>query len=130
MKKPAAKQGDTIVAIDIHFVFQPPLASPVPLPHPFKGIININLSRNVRIMKKSAATVGSVAINTPPHIPTPPGIAFQKPPTNQGKITTGSPTVKINGKMAARADDQALTCNDPVDQPKGRVIAQGTVLIG
>jgi uncharacterized Zn-binding protein involved in type VI secretion len=49
---------------------------------------------------------------------------------NQGEIITGSATVLINGKPAARAGDTARTCNDPVDLPVGTVIAVGTVLIG
>ena len=66
----------------------------------------------------------------PPHIPTPPGTAFQKPPSNQGTIQLGSATVQIGGKPAARNGDVALTCNDPADAPMGTVIATGTVLIG
>jgi uncharacterized Zn-binding protein involved in type VI secretion len=77
-----------------------------------------------------AATVDSTADNTPPHIPTPPGTAFQKPPANKATIKIGSPTVKINGKMAARNGDSAETCNDPTDLPVGQVIAVGTVFIG
>jgi uncharacterized Zn-binding protein involved in type VI secretion len=130
MGRPAAKLGDTIFAIDIHLVFTPPIVTPVPLPHPFRGTINGNLSKNVKIMGRPAATVGSIAINTPPHIPTPPAIAFQKIPSNKGIVQMGSLTVRINGKMAARAGDVALTCNDPIDLPVGRVIAVGTVLIG
>jgi len=42
----------------------------------------------------------------------------------------GSPTVFINNKMAARAGDMVMTCNDPTDLPVGQVIAVGTVLIG
>lgn len=103
---------------------------PTPLPHPFSGMINGNLSRDVKIMGKPAATVGSTADNTPPHIPTPPGTAFQKPPTNKATIAIGSPTVMINGKMAARHGDTANTCNDPADLPIGKVIAVGTVSIG
>jgi uncharacterized Zn-binding protein involved in type VI secretion len=38
--------------------------------------------------------------------------------------------VMINGKMAARNGDTAMTCNDPADLPAGKVIAVGTVLIG
>jgi len=130
MGLPAAKQGDKIFAIDVHLVFIIPTGTPTPLPHPFIGIINGNLSNNVKIMGMPAATVDSTAVNIPPHIPIPPGIAFQKLPANKGTIKFGSPTVKINGKMAARAGDVAVTCNDPVDLPVGRVIALGTVLIG
>ncbi|MBD2624728.1 PAAR domain-containing protein [Microcystis flos-aquae FACHB-1344] len=133
MGQPAAKQGDQIIATDTHIVMVPaPPGPPVPtpLPHPFIGIINGNLSADVKIMGMAAATVDSTADNTPPHIPTPPGTAFQNPPANKATIKIGSPTVKINGKMAARNGDMAQTCNDPADLPVGQVIAVGTVLIG
>src|SRR6266540_1641501 len=114
MGLPAAKQGDQIVATDTHIVMVPGTPPvPTPLPHPFAGIINGNVSANVNIMGRPAATVDSTADNTPPHIPTPPGTAFQKPPANQATIQLGSPTVKINGKQAARHGDTAMTCNDP-----------------
>lgn len=129
---PAAKQGDQITAIDTHIVMVPSPGGPVPtpLPHPFTGIINGNLSSDVNIMGMPAATVDSTADNTPQHIPTPPGTSFQKPPANKAMIKNGSATVKINGKMAARNLDMAQTCNDPADQPIGQIIAVGTVLIG
>jgi uncharacterized Zn-binding protein involved in type VI secretion len=132
MGQPAAKQGDQITATDIHLVMVPSPGGPVPtpLPHPFVGIINGNLSGNVNIMEMPAATADSTADNTPPHIPAPPGTSFQKPPANKATITLGSPTVKINGKMAARNGDTATTCNDPADLPVGQVIAVGTVFIG
>jgi uncharacterized Zn-binding protein involved in type VI secretion len=130
MGQPAAKQGDRIMATDTHIIMVPSPGGPVPtpLPHPFNGILNGSLSTNVKVMGLPAATVGSTASNTPPHIPQ--GGPFQKPPTNQGKIIMGSTTVKINGKMAARNGDTAQTCNDPVDLPIGKVIAMGTVFIG
>ena len=132
MGQPAAKQGDQIVAVDTHIVMVPsgPALVPTPLPHPFTGIINGGLSGDVKIMGMAAATVDSMADNTPPHIPTPPGTSFQKPPSNKATIKLGSLTVKINGKMAARNGDTALTCNDPVDAPVGTVVAVGTVNIG
>jgi len=131
MGQPAAKQGDQIVAIDTHIVMVPGAPPvPTPLPHPFSGMLNGNLSSDVNIMGKAAATVDSTADNSPAHIPTPPGTTFQKPPANKGTIKMGSPTVKINGKMAARNGDIAETCNDPADLPVGQVIAVGTVMIG
>jgi len=130
MGQPAAKQGDQIVAVDTHIVILPPPATPAPLPHPFAGVIDGGLSSDVKIMGKPAATVNSTASNTPPHIPTPPGTAFQNPPSNKATIAVGSATVKINGKAAARNGDPAKTCNDPTDMPVGTVIAVGTVLIG
>ena len=132
MGQPAAKQGDQITAVDIHIVLVPSPSGtvPTPLPHPFSGIIDGSLSSDVKIMGLPAATVDSTATNTPPHIPTPPGTAFQNPPSNKATIILGSMTVLINGKGAARMGDTAKTCNDPVDQPVGTVIAAGTVLIG
>jgi uncharacterized Zn-binding protein involved in type VI secretion len=131
MGQPAAKQGDQIVAVDTHIVIVPGTPPvPTPLPHPFTGIISGNLSSDVNIMGMPAATVDSTADNTPPHIPTPPGTTFQKPPSNKATIKMGSSTVKINGKMAARNGDMAETCNDPADIPGGQVIAVSTVMIG
>jgi len=130
MGQPAAKQGDQIIATDIHIIMIPSPGGPVPtpLPHPFSGILDGNLSTNVKIMGMPAATAGSTASNLPPHIPQ--GGPFQKPPSNKATIMMGSLTVKINGKMAARNGDTAMTCNDPVDSPVGKVVAVGTVMIG
>ncbi|CAJ36898.1 conserved hypothetical protein [Methanocella arvoryzae MRE50] len=101
---------------------------PTPLPHPFTGTIGGGLSSDVKIMGMPAATVDSTADNLPPHIPQ--GGSFQTPPSNKGKIILGSATVMINGKPAARNGDTATTCNDPADQPVGKVVASGTVMIG
>lgn len=131
MGMPAAKQGDQIMATDIHIIMIPAAPAPpipTPLPHPFMGIINGNLSSDVKIMGMPAATVGSTAQNIPPHIPQ--GGPFQNPPTNKGTIQMGSLTVMINGKPAARNGDMAMTCNDPTDMPVGTVMAVGTVMIG
>jgi len=130
MDKPAAKQGDKITATDTHILMVPSPGGPVPTPTPmpFVGTIMSGLSTDVFIEGKPAATVDSVAINQPPHIPA--AGPFQKPPTNQGKILVGSTGVFINGKPAARQGDQAITCNDPADMPIGQVMAVGTVFIG
>lgn len=132
MGQPAAKQGDQITAVDTHIVLVPTPGGtvPTPLPHPFAGLINGGLSSDVKIMGQPAATVGSTADNTPPHIPTPPGTGFQNPPTNSASITMGSATVTINGKPAARNGDSANTCNDPAPTPAGTIVAVGTVMIG
>jgi uncharacterized Zn-binding protein involved in type VI secretion len=131
--QPAAKQNDAVTATDTHIVMVPaPPGPPVPtpLPHPFNGILNAQLSKNVNVMGLPAAIVGSQADNTPPHIPTPPGTSFQNPPKNKGTIKLGSRTVLINGKGAARNSDVVETCNDPADAPVGTVVAQSSVLVG
>lgn len=129
---PAAKQGDTVQAMDTHIVMVPSPGGPVPTPtpgHPFNGIIDGGLSANVTIMSRPAATVNSTATNQPPHMPIG-GPSFQVPPTNRATIMQGSATVLINGLPAARQGDPAQTCDDLVPAPHGQVIASGTVLIG
>jgi uncharacterized Zn-binding protein involved in type VI secretion len=114
--------------MDIHLIQPPGPSSPIPVPHPFNGIIDGSLSSDVKIQGMPAATVNSTATNTPPHIPQ--GGSFVNPPSNRATIIKGSATVFINNKAAARAGDTALTCNDPVDAPVGTVVAVGTVNIG
>ncbi|TQF06855.1 hypothetical protein E6W39_37530 [Kitasatospora acidiphila] len=119
MGQPAAKQGDRVTAVDSHLI-QPPSGPPVALPNPFSGVIDGGLSPNVRINGRPAATVGSTATNTPPHVPQ--GGTFVNPPTNKGSVSTGSSTVRINKRPAARAGDTAITCNDPAPAPVGTVV--------
>ena len=116
-----AKKGDQITATDTHLLAD----GTTTVNLPFMGQIDGGLSNNVNIQGEPAATVDSTATNTPSHIG-----AFFKPPTNRGQILSGSPTVNINGKAAARNGDTALTCNDPVDLPIGQVVAFSTVRIG
>ena len=131
MGAPAAKQNDSVVGVDIHIVLVPALVPvPTPLPHPFSGKLTGGLAASVKIGGMPAATVDSIATNQPAHIPTPPGVSFQKPPANQGSVMLGSTTVKIGGKMAARAGDTVRTCNDPADAPTSSIVAAGTVMIG
>ena len=128
MGLPAAKQGDKVVSLDTHLIQPPGPTSPVPVPHPFSGIIDGGLSTSVNIQGMPAATLNSTATNTPPHVPI--GGTFVKPPSNRATIVMGSATVRIGGKPAARAGDTATTCNDPIDLPIGKVVAAGTVFIG
>lgn len=130
MGNPAAKQGDQIMATDIHVVMIPTPGGPVPtpLPHPFMGILDGALSQNVNIQGLPAAVQGSTATNTPSHIPQ--GGPFQTPPANKATVQVGSSSVLINGKPAARNGDPAMTCNDPADMPAGTIIAVSTVNIG
>jgi uncharacterized Zn-binding protein involved in type VI secretion len=132
MGQPAARANDQVVATDTHIVLVPagPSLVPTPLPHPFTGIMSGSLATNVKIAGMAAAVVGSTADNTPPHIPTPPGTSFQKPPANRATVQLGSATVRIGGKPSARNGDKAITCNDPADLPVGTVVAFGTVFVG
>lgn len=130
MTKPAAKLGDKVVAIDSHIVLLSSPAGPVPTPTalPFQGRLIDSLSSTVCVDDKPAATQGSVAINLPAHLPA--GGPFQRPPTNRATICRGSHSVYIDDQPAARATDEATTCNDPVDSDGGIVGAESTVFIG
>lgn len=130
MGQPAAKKGDQIMGTDTHIIMIPSPGGPVPtpLPHPFTGQIDDELSEDVNIEGQPAAVQGSKASNTPSHIPQ--GGPFQSPPSNKATIQTGSGAVMINGKPAAKNGDTAMTCNDPADMPVGTVLAVGTVMVG
>jgi uncharacterized Zn-binding protein involved in type VI secretion len=129
MGQPAAKQGDRIEGEDFHRV-RFPNGVVQTLPLRFRGIIDNALSPNVTIMGAPAATVGSVGTNTPEHkTALAPDQDFVIKPSNQGKISKGSGTVRINGNAAARNGDVADTCHDaPGAAPV--VVASGSVLIG
>lgn len=128
MGNPAAKKGDFIIATDMHLIQPPGSAPPVMTPHPYNGQIDGGLCGSVLIMGVPAATVDSTASNSPAHQPI--GGSFVSPPSNASKIITGSATVSIGGKAAARNGDTANTCNHPGDLPVGTVMAGGSVLIG
>lgn len=133
MSQPAAGQGHPVVATDTHIVLVPSSGGPVPtpLPHPFAGQLLEGLSTDVLVGGRPAATVGSVAHNLPPHVPTPPGTSFQRPPTNRGTVRVGSATVLVNGKGAARQGDPVVTCNDPAEAPVGTItVGDPSVVIG
>jgi uncharacterized Zn-binding protein involved in type VI secretion len=132
MPQPAATQGSIVAGVDVHIVMVPTPGGPVPtpLPHPFNGPINGALANTVLIGGQPAAVADSVAVNQPPHIPTPPGVAFQKPPANQGTVLMGSQTVLLAGKGAARVGDPVKTCNDPADAPTCAIVSGSPVLIG
>lgn len=124
--KPAAKQSDTVVAVDTHLVVI--LGVPTPLPSPFNGPLVSGLSQDVFVENMPAAVQGSQAQNTVPHIPV--GGPFAKPPSNIATLTSGSSTVFMNGKPAGRVGDPVATCNDPVDLPIGTIVGMSTILIG
>lgn len=130
MGQPAARQNDPVQATDIHIIMVPSPggAVPTPTPHPFNGQLLQGLSTDVMIDGLAAATQGSIAHNIPVHVPQ--GGPFQVPPTNQGTVQVGSATVLINGKPAARMNDQVLTCFDVPGAPGVIVGGSSTVLIG
>lgn len=127
---PAARLGDSIVAVDTHIIMIPSPGGPVPtpLPHPYNAPISLGCSTNVMIEGKLAAVVGSSAMM----VHAPQGGPFQVPPTGEGKVMIGSTTVMINNKPAARVGDTCMTCNDPSPMPVGKIVPPGSpkVMIG
>ncbi|MET0662495.1 MAG: PAAR domain-containing protein [Ilumatobacteraceae bacterium] len=133
MGLPAATANSQVVGVDIHIVMVPTPGGPVPapLPHVFSGTIQSGVVMTVKVGGQPVATLDSVAANNPPHIASPPGVMFQKPPANQGKVVMASSTVTAGGKGIARVGDQVSTCNDPADVPVSTIIGPaGTVMIG
>jgi uncharacterized Zn-binding protein involved in type VI secretion len=136
----AAKKGDQIVPLGVHFHF---VKVPAPvfiaqLPHPCVWEITKNLSDDVFIHEQAAAMEGSGGENTGPkaHKALPPGTDFVRPPPNMDQAViakgSGSRSVFINKRPAARAGDIADTCNEPVGPKSGQVVVAGacTVFIG
>ncbi len=121
MTKPCAKQGDQIVAVDIHLY---PGSPPVPGPHPYTGIIQMKTHPTINVMGMPSATVGTKSMNTPPHAPAVDG------PNNIGEIVMGSTGVKFNNQMVGRLGDIANTCQVSGPAPLGQVVCAGTVLAG
>lgn len=131
MGKPAATMGHQAIGVDVHIVMVPAVAPvPTPLPHLFAAKLDGGLVSTVKFAGQPAAVLGSTATNTPPHLPTPPGVSFQRPPANRGTVMMGSATVLIGGKPAARAGDPVMSCGDPADAPTSQLVAVGTVMIG
>lgn len=133
MGNPAANLSSKTNGIDTHIVMVPagPSLVPIPMPHPFMGSMLSGLSTDVMVGGQPAATLDSKSQNLPPHLPTPPGVSFQSPPSNQGSVMLASNTVMINGKPAARMGDKIINCNDPTDLPSGQIITGAVnVIIG
>jgi uncharacterized Zn-binding protein involved in type VI secretion len=132
MAQPVARQTDQVTAMDVHVVLVPSPGgpAPTPLPHPFSGTLQSNLVPTVLVNGLPVATTGSVAVNSPPHLPTPPGTSFTVPPANQGVVQTGSATVFVGGRPVARVGDPVLTCTD-VPGPLGTITTGSpTVIVG
>lgn len=133
MGQPAARAGSMVISTDIHIVLVPTPGGPVPipLPHTFVGQMSSGLVQTVLIGGQPAANLGTLAANQPPHLVTPPGTSFTRPPTNQARMLLGSMSVRVGGQPAMRNGDMAFTCNDPADLPVGRVLAPSpTVTFG
>lgn len=111
----AAKHFDPVLGVDIHIIQPPGPVPPVPIPHPFVGML-IDPSEYVPIiggtvkvngMMRGVAGTGGKAI--PPHIPI--GGVFVVPPGNECEMFMGSATVAVDGDPQSRLGDPVLSCH-------------------
>lgn len=128
MGAPAIVQNDRITGIcAIHQVPSPSSGAPQPAPPmPFSAPLTSGLSASVMIGGKPAATIGAAGKNTPPHVGLHGTDPYVSPTLQEGRITSGSPTVRIGGQAAANATASATCCATP-----GTLVPTvATVLIG
>jgi uncharacterized Zn-binding protein involved in type VI secretion len=127
MGSPGAKRGDSVVGLDLHLVIVPPSTVPTSMTLPFGGELSSDLGAHVFIDNRAAATQGSRAVARPPHVA--PG-TIVRPPSNDGVVRSGSGSVFIEGRQAARDGDPVDTCTDLPSGAASRIVATGRVFIG
>ncbi|MBK8492222.1 MAG: hypothetical protein IPL49_15405 [Saprospirales bacterium] len=96
------KQFDIVLGVDIHIIQPPGPVPPVPIPHPFVGMVYdpmefvpiLGASNMVNGIPRAQA--GTTVKATPPHFPI--GGTFIKPPSNDGEIFMGSMSVPVEGE--------------------------------
>lgn len=112
----AAKHFDIVVGLDMHLVQPPGPVPPVPIPHPFVGIVFDPfdylplLGSTVTVSGLPRAQAGTAVMPIPPHIPI--GGVFVKPPGNEGEVFMGSATVEVEGEPFGFMGVPALDCSD------------------
>jgi uncharacterized Zn-binding protein involved in type VI secretion len=109
MGEPAAVMGDMIVGGCVHSLVA--LGAPGPLP--FSAPLSQSLAATVLIGGRAAAVAGSFGLCTPPHAGVLPADPFFAPPIQQGKVISGSATVLIEGRPAAKTGSPSMTCMAP-----------------
>src|SRR3954471_6754140 len=97
----AAKHFDPIIGIDIHLVQPPGTVPPVPMPHPYLGVLFDPMDylpiigATVLVNGLPRATAGTSGKALMPRFPM--GGMFVKPPTNESEMFMGSMTVLADG---------------------------------
>lgn len=113
---PAAKHFDPVLGIDIHIIQPPGPVPPVPIPHPFVGMIIDPmdyvpiLGATVMVNGVPRAQAGSAGEAIPKHIPI--GGTFIKPPANECEMFMGSMTVAADGDAFSYLALPVLSCHD------------------
>jgi uncharacterized Zn-binding protein involved in type VI secretion len=128
MGAPAVVLGDQITGVCATHVVPSPSGAPMPSPAPlpFTAPLTTGLATTVLVTGKPAAVQGASGMNTPPHVGLHPTDPFLTPPTQQGRVVTGSSTVYFNGRPAAYTGCQVTVC---AGQPAQIAGTAATVLI-
>jgi RHS repeat-associated protein len=146
---PAATWCDLVVGVDLHVVMvqTPGGPVPVPMPHPYLGLVGDPVGAAVGAFTSTlisvcmgappsppkgitlinglpAATTNDTARNLwlLPHLPMPPGALFQNQPDGTASLPLGSQTVVYGGGSAVRLGEIARSCADPVPLPTSAVV--------
>ncbi len=128
MGTPAATLGDRVMATCAgHQMPNPASGAPQPAPPlPFSAPLTTGCDATVLIGGKPAAVVGSSGANTPPHVGLHASDPCMVPTAQQATVSTGSTSVLIGGKPAARTGSSATVCFGAPGQVTGTA---ATVLI-
>ncbi len=126
----AAKQMDPVMGIDIHIIQPPGPVPPLPIPHPFIGMVldpvdcMPMVGATIMVNGMPRATAGTGCKNIPPHIPI--GGTFIKPPGNEGEVFMGSATVLADGSPLSFMAVPVLSCSDVGMPPPPRPTKKGS----
>jgi len=116
MGQPAIVQNDQIQGMcATHQIPSPSSGAPQPSPSPmpFSAPLMSGLATTVKIGGKPAAVMGSSGMNTPAHVGLHVSDPFAVPTQQEGRVLSGSPTVKFGGQMAANSSSSVTCCVEP-----------------
>ncbi len=112
----ASKHFDVILGLDVHIIQPPGTVPPVPIPHPFIGMVFDAfdylplIGSTVTVNGLPRGQAGSAGLPLPCHLPI--GGVFVKPPGNEGELFMGSSTVEADGEPFSYLGLPALSCAD------------------
>jgi RHS repeat-associated protein len=105
-----------VLGVDIHIIQPPGPVPPVPIPHPYVGIVFDPadyvpiIGSTVSIHGLPRAIAGTAGKPIPSHIPI--GGTFIKPPGNEDEDFMGSSTVAMDGDAASYMALPVISCQD------------------
>lgn len=133
----AGKQFDMVMGVDMHLI-QPPAGPPLPIPHPFIGMVFDPvefvpiIGASILVNGLPRAQAGTTVKATIPHVPI--GGVFVKPPDNDGEVYMGIIAINGEGEPLPSLGTPVLTCQDtgmvsiPRPQRKSKSKAKSLVL--